>query len=44
MGCARTAVGTQIRVKYTADASSLVDEMIATKSSNSNVVKESQPE
>ena len=34
--------GAQITVNYTADASSLVDSMIGTKSSNSNVVKGTQ--
>ena len=32
----------QITVNYVADASTLVDNMIATKSSNSNVVKGQQ--
>lgn len=41
---AATAAGSQIKVRYTANASDLVDQMIATKSYNSNVVKESQPE
>lgn len=36
---AATSDGAQITVNYTADASDLVDQMIATKSSNSNVVK-----
>ena len=36
---AATANGSQITVNYIADASTLVDNMIATKSSNSNVVK-----
>ncbi len=36
--------GAQIVVKYTSDASDLVDKMIATKSDNSNVIKASQPE
>jgi len=34
--------GAKITVNYTADASELVDKMIATKSSNSNVVKGTQ--
>ena len=34
-----TEPGTQITVNYTSATSSLVDSMIATKSSNSNVVK-----
>ena len=37
-----TASGSQITVNYIADASALVDNMIATKSSTSNVVKGSQ--
>ncbi len=37
-GAARNS-GAKITVNYTSDASSLVDNMIATKSSNSNVVK-----
>ena len=36
---AATASGAQITVNYIADASTLVDNMIATKSSNSNIVK-----
>ena len=36
---AATKSGAKITVNYIADASSLVDNMIATKSSNSNVVK-----
>ena len=36
---AATNTGTKITVNYIADASSLVDNMIATKSSTSNVVK-----
>ena len=36
---AATASGSKITVNYIADASALVDNMIATKSSNSNVVK-----
>ena len=36
---AATASGAKITVNYKADASTLVDSMIATKSSNSNVVK-----
>ena len=36
---AATASGSKITVNYIADASALVDKMIATKSSNSNVVK-----
>ncbi len=36
---AATKEGAQITVNYTEDASDLVDKMIATKSSNSNVVK-----
>ena len=36
---AATNTGSQITVNYIADASTLVDNMIATKSSNSNVVK-----
>lgn len=36
---AATSAGAQITVNYTADASDLVDQMIATKSTNSNVVK-----
>ena len=39
---AATASGAKITVNYIADASTLVDSMIATKSSNSNVVKGSQ--
>ena len=39
---AATNSGAQITVNYIADASALVDSMIATKSSNSNVVKGSQ--
>ncbi len=39
---AATASGAIITVNYIADASTLVDSMIATKSSNSNVVKGSQ--
>ncbi len=41
---AATAPGAQIIVNYTSDASDLVDNMIATKSSSSNVIKASQPE
>ena len=36
---AATSTGAQITVNYTKDTSSLVDSMIETKSSNSNVVK-----
>ncbi len=36
---AATADGAKITVNYTEDASELVDQMIATKSSNSNVIK-----
>ena len=36
---AATASGSKITVNYIADASTLVDDMIATKSSNSNVIK-----
>ena len=36
---AATNTGTKITVNYIADASALVDKMIATKSSTSNVVK-----
>ena len=39
---AATASGSKITVNYIADASALVDSMIATKSSSSNVVKEIQ--
>ncbi len=39
---ATTEEGAQITVNYTSDASTLVDKMIATKSSNSNVVKGTQ--
>ena len=39
---AATASGSKITVNYIASASTLVDKMIATKSSNSNVVKGSQ--
>ena len=39
---AATALGSKITVNYIADASTLVDRMIATKSSNSNVVKGKQ--
>ena len=39
---AATNIGSQITVNYIADASTLVDNMIATKSSTSNVVKGSQ--
>ena len=39
---AATAEGAGITVNYIADASTLVDNMIATKSSSSNVVKGSQ--
>ena len=39
---AATNTGSQITVNYIADASTLVDNMIATKSSTSNVVKGSQ--
>ena len=39
---AATASGSQITLNYIADASALVDNMIATKSSNSNVIKGSQ--
>ena len=39
---AATASGSKITVNYIADASALVDNMIATKSSDSNVVKGSQ--
>lgn len=39
---AAKVAGAQIKVKYTPDASNLVDQMIATEY-NSNVVKESQP-
>ena len=39
---AATKSGAQITVNYIADASALVDKMIATKSSSSNVVKGSQ--
>ncbi len=41
---AATEDGSQIVVKYTFEASDLVDKMIATKSDNSNVIKASQPE
>ena len=36
---AATNTGSKITVNYIADASSLVDSMIATKSTNSNVIK-----
>ena len=36
---AATASGAKITVNYTSSASTIVDSMIATKSSNSNVVK-----
>ena len=36
---AATASGSKITVNYIASASTLVDKMIATKSSNSNVIK-----
>ena len=36
---AATASGAKITVNYTSSTSTLVDNMIATKSSNSNVVK-----
>ena len=41
-GSAATSSNAKITVNYTADASTLVDNMIATKSSNSNVVKGTQ--
>ena len=39
---AETKEGAKITVNYIADAATLVDNMLATKSSNSNVVKENQ--
>jgi len=39
---AATSSNAQIIVNYTADTSTLVDQMIATKSSSSNVVKGTQ--
>lgn len=39
---AATASGAKVTVNYTEDTSTIVDKMIATKSSNSNVVKGSK--